>query len=217
MSQALERQRDYWNREIASFDAIYSKEKTAFGRWLDMTFRRDMFQRYEYTLRNAEPITGRDFLDVGCGTGRYAFELLRRGCRHVTGIDISEAMVDHCRNTAATDKVEDRAEFLRSDLIEFLPQRRFHTAISIGLFDYIRDPLPVLIKMRECVDDAVIASFPRMGTWRAPVRKMRLAVRGCYVRFFSRSQVEALLKNAGLGSYSIEKVGKLFCVTARSG
>ncbi|MBN1128979.1 MAG: class I SAM-dependent methyltransferase [Chitinispirillaceae bacterium] len=217
MSQALERQRDYWNREIASFDAIYSREKTAFGRWLDMTFRRDMYQRYEYTLHNAEPIAGRDFLDVGCGTGRYAFELLRRGCRHVTGIDISEAMVEHCRKAAETEHFADKAAFVRSDLLAFQPSRRFHTAIAIGLFDYIKNPLPVLEKMRECVDDAVIVSFPRLWTWRAPVRRLRLAKRGCYVRFFSRGQIDALLKNAGLGNYSIEKVGKLYCITARPG
>jgi 2-polyprenyl-3-methyl-5-hydroxy-6-metoxy-1,4-benzoquinol methylase len=216
MSKELQQQREYWNREIAQFDAIYAGKKGAFGNWLDMTFRKDMYQRYEYTLKHAEPITGRDFLDVGCGTGRYAFELLRRGCRHVTGIDISEEMVNHCKKTAEAQKAGDRAEFLRTDLLDYAPARQYHVVIGIGLFDYISDPLPVLKKMRECVDGCCIASFPRFWTWRAPVRKLRLAMRGCFVRFFTRKNIDDLVKAAGFAGYSIETVGKLFCITART-
>jgi SAM-dependent methyltransferase len=214
MNDALLRQRNYWNNEITLFDAIYSRKKSGFGRWLDKTFRRDMYERFEYTLRHAEPIAGRDFLDVGCGTGLYALELIRRGCRKVTGIDIAEKMVDHCRRATAEAKSSEKTEFIRTDLLDYVPSQTFHVAIGIGLFDYIRDPLPVLAKMRSCVSDAAIISFPRLGTWRAPVRKLRLALRGCDVYFFSRKRVAALLRDAGFKSFTIEKVGKLFCATA---
>ena len=217
MSEELQRQREYWNREISQFDAIYSRKKSGLGNWLDMTFRKDMYQRYEYTLKHAEPVADRDFLDVGCGTGRSSFELLRRGCRHVTGIDISEEMVNHCRRTAETEKVGERSEFLRTDLLDYTPQCRYHVVIGIGLFDYISDPLPVLQKMRECTDGCCIASFPRFWTWRAPVRKLRLSLRGCFVRFFTRENIDDLIKSAGFSSYSIETVGKLYCITAQAG
>jgi SAM-dependent methyltransferase len=217
VGKELERQRDYWNREIAQFDSIYSRKKSAFGNWLDTTFRKDMYQRYEYTLKNAEPVAGRDFLDVGCGTGRYAFELLKRGCRHVTGIDISEAMIDHCKREAEAAGVRDRTDFIRSDLLDFSTKRKFHVVIGIGLFDYISNPLPVLKKMHEAAEDRCIVSFPRFWTWRAAVRKARLALRGCNVRFFSRTQIDTLVKAAGFSGYSLEKVGKLFCITARIG
>lgn len=215
MSGELERQRDYWNREIAQFDAIYSRKKGAFGQWLDKTFRKDMYERYEYTLKNAEPIKDRDFLDVGCGTGRYALEFVRRGCRHVTGIDISEEMVDYCRRDAKKEGLENKTEFVRTDLLDYAPGRVFHTCIGIGLFDYISNPLPVLKKMRTCVSDTAIVSFPRLWTWRAPVRKIRLGLRGCIVCFYSRKRIAALLHEAGFEQYRLEKIGKLFCVTAR--
>lgn len=214
MSGELERQRDYWNREISRFDAIYSRKKSGFGRWLDMTFRKDMYERYEYTLKNSEPVKGRDFLDVGCGTGRYALEFVRRGCHHVTGIDISEEMVEYCRRDAAKEGMTGTAEFIRTDLLDYAPARTFHVCIGIGLFDYISDPLPVLKKMRQCVSYSAILSFPRLWTWRAPVRKLRLALRGCIVRFYSKKRIAALLHEAGFCNCALEKVGKLFCVTA---
>jgi cyclopropane fatty-acyl-phospholipid synthase-like methyltransferase len=215
MSDELQRQRDYWNHEIALFDAIYSGRKTPLGQWLDRVFRKDMFERYEYTLSRAEPVRGRDFLDVGCGSGRYVFELVRRGCRHATGIDIAEQMVLHCRRTADEAGLSDKTEFIGTDLLDFSPPRRYHVCIGIGLFDYISDPLPVLKKMCACVDDCAIVSFPRLLTWRAPVRKIRLALRGCSVHFFTRRQIATLLNAAGFKNHTIDKVGKLYCVTAR--
>lgn len=39
-------------------------------------------------------------LDIGCGTGRHAIELARRGCR-VTGIDLSPSQIERARAKAA--------------------------------------------------------------------------------------------------------------------
>lgn len=214
MNEKLHRQGVYWDREIELFDSIYSHRKSGFSRWLDRMFRKDMYQRFEYTIKNAEPIENRSFLDVGCGTGRYVFELVRRGCGHATGIDISEQMIRHCRRTAEDEGAAAKTEFARTDLLEYSPLRPFDVGIAIGLFDYIKDPLPVLQKMRLCVTGSVIASFPRFWTWRAPIRKFRLAIRKCEVHFYSRRRTEMLLRKAGFTHWEIEKVGKLFCVTA---
>ena len=70
-------------------------------------------------------------------------------------------------------------------------------------------------QMRQSASETVIASFPRLWTWRAPVRKARLALRGCSVYFYSKKRVAMLLREAGFGSFTIAKVGKLFCVTAK--
>ncbi|MBN2189528.1 MAG: class I SAM-dependent methyltransferase [Chitinispirillaceae bacterium] len=216
MRDELLRQRDYWDGEVNSFDAIYSHRKGRLGKWLDRTFRKDMYERYEYTLASAEPVENRDFLDVGCGTGRYIFELVNRGCRHATGIDISEQMIEYCRRRAAETGVSDRTEFIQTDLMGYTAAKKFHVCIGIGLFDYIRDPLPVLKKMAACADDCAIMSFPRLLTWRAPVRKFRLWLRGCNVFFFTRRQIFSLLTDAGFKNHSFKKAGKLFCVTART-
>ena len=43
-------------------------------------------------------------LDVGCGTGRHAIELTKRGY-HVTGIDLSESQLKRAREKAKADKL----------------------------------------------------------------------------------------------------------------
>ena len=46
-------------------------------------------------------ITGRTFLDFGCGTGRSARFLKQLGARHVYGADHDQNMIDQARDPAA--------------------------------------------------------------------------------------------------------------------
>jgi SAM-dependent methyltransferase len=158
--------------------------------------------------------SGRSFLDVGCGNALYSLELGRKGARKVLGIDISEVMIGLCRKAAEDENLSDACTFLQTDLLDFKPETSFDVSFGIGLFDYISDPLPVLKKMREVSTDKVIGSFPRLWTWRAPVRKVRLARKGCDVFFYSKARLEKLLKDAGFKRWEIAKVGKLYCVVA---
>lgn len=217
MSSEIEVQRDYWNREISAFGSIYSKDKSRFSIWLDKVFRWDMFERFAFTIQNCEPIEGRAFLDVGCGTGVFSIELAKKGAAKVVGLDIAENMVGQSTQAAEDGGVADRCSFLHSDLLEWEPDATFDVTFGIGLFDYIGDALPVLKKMREVSTDKVIASFPRFWTWRAPVRKLRLSIRGCPVYFFTKRRIAELMKQAGFERHTVTKVGKLHCVVAYCG
>src|SRR5690349_24322613 len=174
-----------------------------------------MYERYTFTIEHCEPVKDRKFLDVGCGNGMYSLELARRGAAKVTGIDIAEVMIDLCRNSSREKGFDDVCSFIQTDLLDWKPDEKFDVSFGIGLFDYISNPLPVLKKMREVSTDKVIGSFPRLWTWRAPVRKARLARKGCDVFFYSRPRLEGLLKDAGFTSWEIATVGKLYCVVAR--
>ena len=214
MNQELARQKSFWNEEIGSFDSIYSHRKGRVGNLLDSIFRWDMYERFNYTLKQSEPIRGATILDVGCGTGRYSLELARRGASRVVGLDIAEQMIEVCCERASKEGLHQTATFIQTDLTNYQPESRFDVAIGIGLFDYVKDPLPVLAKMRQSVDGRAILSFPRRWTWRAPVRKARLALKGCDVYFYTAGEIERLLKAAGFARYEIKRVGQLHCVTA---
>ena len=214
MNQDLQRQKNYWDREVDDLDSIYARSKGRFNNWIDATFRWDMYARFDYTLGNAEPIQGRSFLDVGCGTGRYALEFARRGARRVVGIDIAENMLAVCDQRAHEEHLDERCSFIHTDLTQYQPDAQFDVCIGIGLFDYIREPLPVLTKMRAVVTDRAIMSLPRFWTWRAPVRRARLALRGCDVYFYTTERIDALVKQAGFSRYTFKQVGQLYCVTA---
>ncbi len=215
MSDELLNQEKYWDSEVKDFDSIYSHGKSKFSNWLDKTFRWDMYARYEFTLKNSEPISGRSFLDVGCGTGRYSLEYAKRGAGKVIGIDISKEMVKVCNTRAKNEGFENICKFYQADLTNYKAESLINVCIGIGLFDYISDALPVIKIMHEVVSDCAIMTFPRSGTWRSLIRKIRLGMKGCPVYFYSRSKIKKLLLYAGFKSYDIEVVGQLYCIVAR--
>jgi cyclopropane fatty-acyl-phospholipid synthase-like methyltransferase len=213
VNEEIRSQAAYWNHESGAFQSIYSHEKSRFANFLDRVFRKDMYQRFEFTMEHAEPIAGRTFLDVGCGNGLYAIEFAKKKAARVTGIDIAENMLGLCRDNAVREGVSDICEFKHSDLLEFSSAARSDVSIGIGLFDYISDPLPVLRKMREVSNDRAIVSFPRLWTWRAPIRKARLTLRNCDVHFYTRRRVFNLMNDSGFHRVEVVSVGKLYCVT----
>ena len=214
MSNEIQAQRAFWNSEADAFQRIYTHRKSRFANALDQIFRKDMYERYTFTIEHCEPIRDRKFLDVGCGNGMYSLELATKGAAKVVGIDISEVMIGVCRQSSEQKGLSDRCTFLQTDLLDYKPESSFDVSFGIGLFDYISDPLPVLKRMREVSTDKAIMAFPRLWTWRAPVRKVRLARKGCDVYFYSKAKIESLLREAGFKRQDIVKVGKLYCVVA---
>lgn len=214
MSNEIQAQRAFWNSEADAFSKIYSHRKSRFSNALDQIFRKDMYERFTFTIENCEPIKGRTFLDVGCGNALYSLELARRGAAKVIGLDIAEVMIGLCRKSAQEQQLSDRCTFIQTDLLEYTPDTKIDVSFGIGLFDYIRDPLPVLRKMCEVSSDKAIMSFPRSNTWRAPVRKVRLNAKGCDVYFYSAARLNKLLTDAGFSRHTLTKVGKLYCAVA---
>jgi len=212
LSNEIQAQRSFWNSEADAFSKIYSHRKSRFSNTLDQIFRKDMYERFTFTIENCEPVKGRTFLDVGCGNALYSLELARRGAAKVVGIDIAEVMIDLCRKSSEDQGLADRCTFIQTDLLQFNPESNFDVSFGIGLFDYISDPLPVLRKMHEVSNDKAIMSFPRLWTWRAPVRKVRLNAKGCDVFFYSAARINELMKEAGFSRHTLTKVGKLYCV-----
>ena len=67
-------------------------------------------------------------LDVGCGTGRHAIELAKRGY-HVTGIDLSESQLERARHKASEHGLV--IEFLKHDARNLPFNHEFDTAIML--------------------------------------------------------------------------------------
>lgn len=71
---------------------------------------------------------GATILDVGCGTGRHSVELAKRGYR-VTGLDLSEGMLQVARAKAAEAKVDVR--FIHGDATNFDLGETFDAALCL--------------------------------------------------------------------------------------
>ncbi len=67
-------------------------------------------------------------IDVGCGTGRHAMELSRRGYS-VTGIDLSESMLEKAREKARQHNLQ--IDFLCHDARDLPFENRFDVAIML--------------------------------------------------------------------------------------
>lgn len=207
-------QKNFWDAESERFDAIYSHKKSRFAVLLDKSFRWAMYRRFAYTLQQSEPICTKTFLDVGCGTGRYSLELAQRGAVSVAGIDVSKKMIEICKERARKEKLEDRALFIQTDIMEYEPDDDFDICIGMGLLDYINDPLPVLTKMRQLSREKVMLSFPVLWSWRTLPRKIRLGLKRCPVYFYTRRRIYELLRDAGFKTRTIKQMGPMYFVTA---
>ena len=67
-------------------------------------------------------------LDVGCGTGRHSIELTKRGYK-ITGIDLSETMLQKARDKAKTNNLD--IEFLNHDARNLPFSKEFDVAIML--------------------------------------------------------------------------------------
>ena len=67
-------------------------------------------------------------LDVGCGTGRHSIELTKRGY-NITGIDLSESMLQKARDKAKTNNLD--IEFFNYDARKLPFNKDFDTAIML--------------------------------------------------------------------------------------
>lgn len=187
----------YFQQRADSFDALY-ESRNAFERWVNLTFRRGLYDRVRLTLAELEGMRDFSVLDVGCGSGRLEPLLVQAGATRVVGVDFSGRMLELARQHCHAAGVEHACEFVQADFLRADFPRRFDVAVALGVFDYFADPLPPLRRMAQLAQRKVIASFPGRSLFRAPFRKFRYALRNCPVYFYSRRQLEQVAADAGL-------------------
>ncbi|HEY5417407.1 MAG TPA: methyltransferase domain-containing protein [Gemmatimonadaceae bacterium] len=205
----------YWNDIAQDFDAIYTgQNKSSFARTLDRWLRKDIYGRFDWVMRKSGDVNGKTICDIGCGSGRFVTSLAKRGASRVLGVDVAPEMLKLARELARQEGVGGRTEFAQMDIIDWTRTDVFDETIAIGFWDYFANPTERLQIIRKMTRERFLSAWPRLWTWRAPVRKVRLTVLGCPVYFFSKSEVYRYLEATGFKVISCETVGKLHCVDA---
>lgn len=205
----------YWNDVAQDFDAIYTgQNKSAFARALDQWLRKDIYGRFDWVMRKSGDVTGKTICDIGCGSGRFVASLAKRGASHVMGVDVAPEMLKLARELVKKEGVAAKSEFAQMDIIDWTRTDVFDETIAIGFWDYFEDPTERLRIIRKMTRERFLSAWPRLWTWRAPIRKVRLTALGCPVYFFSKAEVYKHLEATGFKVISCETVGKLHCVDA---
>lgn len=202
---------EYWNRIAPDFDAIYTGRKNPIARGLDRWLRRDIYQRFEWVMQQAGDVRGKTVCDIGCGSGRFVASLAKRGAQ-VTGVDFAPEMLKLAGQLAEQEGVGDRCQFVLNDVLDWKTDQQFDLVIAIGFWDYVADPLPRLQVIRKLTKTTFLSAWPRAGTLRMAIRKVRLKADGCPVYFWHMPEVEDYLRRAGFRVDSHEILGQLHCV-----
>lgn len=89
----------------------------------------------EKIVKNWIKIKGKDVLDLGCGTGRYAIPLSKEN--RVIGIDFSREMLNKARENAKKQKV--KLELIQGDITKLKTNKKFDLILSMLVQDHIKD------------------------------------------------------------------------------
>ncbi len=176
-----------WYQEHAIAEAYDDKRFSQGGRLID---RREK----EAVLNALTPIKGKRILEVACGTGRFTVLLAEHGA-DITGVDISEAMLDQGRRKARAAGVADTLTFLQGDAGRLpFPDNYFDAVFAMRFFHLAPDPEGFMAELCRVSHDQIFFdtfnrySFRSLYNWALPMGS----------RLYSKREVQHLLENAGL-------------------
>jgi ubiquinone/menaquinone biosynthesis C-methylase UbiE len=148
-------------------------EKTTWERFFDAhapvyddnVFTKNTVHEVDFLLDELLIPPGGAVLDVGCGTGRHAIELAKRGYV-VTGLDLSSEMLSRAADKAKAENVH--VDWLRSNATQFIFPGRYDAAVCLceGAFgllshsdDSIDQPMSILCNISRSLKPQAKAVF----------------------------------------------------------
>ena len=143
--------------------------------YMDNVFTKNTTAEIEFILKELTiPDRGR-ILDIGCGTGRHAVELARKGFR-LTGVDLSAGMLEEARQAARRAGVS--VHWIHADVTRLTVREPFDAAICLcegafGLLGSDDDPLQHDWAILRNISAALKPSAPFLLTVLNGIRMIR--------------------------------------------
>ena len=167
-------------------------------------------ERFYLTLKECDDASGKKILDIGCGPGRIAVELARRGA-YVVGIDFSQKMINLANLLSKKYELENKCMFVCDDFMRHVFNEDFDISLALGFFDYTEDPVPYLKRMKSLTKEKCIMSFPSKFPL-AIIRMIWLKKRKCPVYFYTKHEIKTFLSDLFF-SFEIKNISAgYFCV-----
>lgn len=141
-------------------------------------------------------------LDLGCGTGLLGTQFLDHPESQIVGVDTSAGMLDiFLQKFKDNNPNGTRAKAFLMDMSKTdLPEHNFDLIVSAMAFHHIKDPYPMLQKLKERLNDkgvlAIIDLDEEDGTFHPDPKNM-----GVYHFGFSKEQNSAWADEVGLSLF----------------
>src|SRR5512136_2290781 len=94
----------------------------------DNVFTKNTVHEVDFLLEELNLPSGGSVLDVGCGTGRHAIELAKRGYA-VTGLDLSAEMLSRAKDAARAAHVN--VNWIQADATRFSLPKKYDAAVCL--------------------------------------------------------------------------------------
>ena len=144
--------------------------------YLQNEFTTNTGPEVDFVLQELNVRDGAPLIDIGCGVGRHAIELARRGYE-MTGLDLSPGMLAQARANAAEAKVQ--VAWLQADATSFSTGRRYDGALCLcegafGLLSAGNDPFDQGMRILHCINRALQPGGKLILTVLNGCRKIRM-------------------------------------------
>ena len=204
--------KSFFDGYASDFESIYGcSKRSAWDKIADKWFRKSMMGRFKHSLEYAENPEIETILDVGCGPGHYLHAFLEMGKR-VTGIDIAKNMIELSAKKNTDNLKSGKLILIAEEYLAHKFENPFDASCLMGFFDYIEYPEKTIEKLKRDTTKEFWMSFPKRNhilTWQ---RKIRYAMRNCPLFFYTRDQIESILKSQKINNYSIIDLDRDFFV-----
>lgn len=146
-SKLTQRQRDGIQNLLRQLIPWRKGPWSLYGTEIDTEWRSDW--KWQRILPHISPLTGRNVLDVGCGSGYHMWRMLGADAKHVIGIDPMQLFL--CQFAAVRKLLanDPRIHMLPLGIEQLPPLQAFDTVFSMGVLYHRRSPFDHLLQLRE--------------------------------------------------------------------
>lgn len=162
-------------------------------------------------LRQCPPLRDGNILDVGCGTGYFLRNYLKRnpGARGA-GLDVSLAMIGEARKKAESEQIGN-VEFVNGDFEEISLQTfalyDFRIIVCANAFHYFSDPQRAADKLFRLLGDGGVLFILERDKSRSPLTLLWSFLHRNYIKdqveFYDQNELLQFFERAGFREASV--------------
>lgn len=131
-------------------------------------------------------ITGKSFLDIGCGSGVFAISAVQLGAQKAVGIDVSRQCIDVCQQNKQRFAPQSQIDFLYQSIFDesFCELGQFDIVYSWGVLHHTGNMYQAIKLAAQMVKpDGTLAIAIYNRHWSSPVWKTIKRFYNCAPRF----------------------------------